>query len=31
MQAFYVIQKNGVPLILKYAGPGLQPRWTTRL
>jgi len=31
MQAFYVIQKNGVPLILEYAGPGLQPRWSTRL
>ncbi len=31
MQAFYVIQKNGVPLILEYAGPGLQPRWASRL
>jgi len=31
MQAFYVIQKNGVPLILEYAGPGLQPRWAARL
>jgi plasmid stabilization system protein ParE len=31
MQAFYTIQRNGVPLILEFAGPGLQPRWVERL
>ena len=31
MQVFYAIQKNGVPLILEFAGPGLQPRWARRL
>ena len=30
MQVFYTIQKNGVPLILEFAGPGLQPRWGER-
>jgi hypothetical protein len=31
MQVFYTIQKSGVPLILEFAGPGLQPRWADRL
>ena len=31
MQVFYSIQSNGVPLILEFAGPGLQPRWAERL
>ncbi len=31
MQVFYTIQKDGVPLILEIAGPGLQPRWRGRL
>ena len=30
-QVFYTIQKNGVPLILEFAGPGLQPRGVDRL
>jgi plasmid stabilization system protein ParE len=31
MTAFYIVRKNGVPLILEFAGPGLQPLWATRL
>ena len=31
MTAFYVVRKNGVPLILEFAGPGLLPRWSDRL
>jgi hypothetical protein len=31
MQVFYVIQENGVPIILEFAGPGLQLRWAERL
>ncbi len=31
MQVFYTIQRNGVPLIIEIAGPGLQPRWRERL
>ena len=31
MQVFYYIQKNGRPLIIEFAGPGLQPRWRERL
>jgi len=28
---FYTVQPNGVPLILEFAGPGRQPRWSKRL
>lgn len=28
---FYIVQPNGVPLILEFAGPGRQPRWAKRL
>jgi len=28
---FYILQPNGVPLILEFAGPGRQPRWAKRL
>jgi hypothetical protein len=31
MQAFYMIQRNGVPLLIEFAGAGLQPRWRGRL
>lgn len=31
MTAFYILQKNKVPLILEFAGPGLMPRWAERL
>jgi hypothetical protein len=31
MTAFYVIQRNGVPLILEFARPGMLPRWAKRL
>ena len=31
MTVFYIIRKNGVPLILEFAGPGMQPRWAYRL
>jgi len=28
---YYLVQSNGVPLILEFAGPGQQPRWWKRL
>ena len=31
LTVFYMIRKNGVPLILEFAGPGLLPRWVDRL
>lgn len=31
MTVFYIIRKNGVPLILEFAGAGLLPRWAKRL
>jgi hypothetical protein len=31
MQAFYGIPGNGVPLVVEFAGPGVQPRWPRRL
>jgi hypothetical protein len=31
MQVFYFIRSDGIPVILEFAGPGLQPRWAGRL
>jgi plasmid stabilization system protein ParE len=31
MQVFYFIRSDGVPVVLEFAGPGLQPRWPGRL
>ena len=31
MQVFYLIRKDGAPVILEFAGPGVQPRWVDRL
>ena len=31
MTAFHIVRKNGVPLMLEFAGPGLLPHWADRL
>jgi hypothetical protein len=31
IQVFYRIREDGTPVILEFAGPGLQPRWAERL
>ncbi len=31
MQVFYTIRNDGIPVVLEFAGPGLQPRWPDRL
>jgi hypothetical protein len=31
LQVFYIIRKDGTPVILEVAGPGFQPRWVERL
>lgn len=31
VQVFYRVREDGTPVILEFAGAGLQPRWSTRL
>lgn len=31
MQVFYRVREDGTPVILEFAGAGLQPRWSERL
>lgn len=31
MQVFYYTPRNGVPVVIEFAGPGVQPRWPRRL
>jgi len=30
MQVFYFIRRDGIPIVLEFARPGLQPRWAGR-